>query len=206
MEMIINKVNALPSTHAPNDVYFLPIPDALSGLTDIMDVYLADGSLGNISRNLLSFGDVDTTIADLIAQDQFFYHVEDMDERDLIHPSEGRNAMALVNNPRQGVRADPSVKKGSAMYKGNKKNGNTTWDKLYETESLDVVFDYEDIINAPTLPNSIYSEIDLMVYQISQLQTNVTNLFSSTEDAQGNIIYNGKALAIPNVFVGDTNW
>ena len=176
--------------------------------SDLMDVFLSDNVDGSLVRQLLNEDMVDTSILNAMEFGQTIYKVADMDERDLIRAWGARGVLVLVLDPRTGANADATVTGGAAMYTGtwNRLVG-TVWTKVYEAESLDLVFDYADILNTPVLPNSTASEIDQMVINMNTLQTNVANLFSAIEDGNGDIVYNGSTLTnAGNVSLATVNW
>ena len=186
--------------------------------SDLMDVFLSDNVDGSFVRQLLNEDMIDTSILTAMDAGQTIFKAADMDARDLIEPTQYKNVLVLVLDPRTGVNADATVSTGAAMYVGEyqgvdlnpqtfEETVNIDWTKVYEAESLDLVFDYTDILNTPVLPNSTASEIDQLVTNMATLQTNVANLFSAIEDANGDIVYNGSTLSnAGNVSLATVNW
>ena len=92
--------------------------------------------------------------------------------------------------------ADATVASGAATYVYD--FGNTTWVKISEAESLDVVLDWSNIQNGPS---SSPAAIDAAVAD-SHTHANKTQLDKIGENGDGNLTYDGDEF----VQSGSTAW
>ena len=177
--------------------------------TEFMDVHLADNIDGETLRELMTVSRVDDIIAEAVKDNRPVFLEDNLKGRNNHQATADRNVMVIVLDPMAGTLTDPTVSSGAAMYLGiyNTNTDSTDWTKVYEAESLDLVFDYTDILNTPVLPSSTAAEIDTFVVNLTALQTNVANLFSATETVDGDIVYNGSTLSnAGNVSLATVNW
>ena len=210
MQMQINKVTTVPALASVNDnsLYF----SVDSENVDLMNLSLVSSDSA-LMRSLISETSVTTDITTALGQDQHMYIAADMDALETLNDSltvaagnaSPANHLVWVIAPQVGLDPDSSVITGSATYLWDT-NGQA-YTKVFEAESMDLVFDWADVINTPVMPTSTAAEIDQMVTNINLLQTNVANLFTASESAGGDIIYNGSTLSnAGNVILGSTAW
>lgn len=110
--------------------------------------------------------------------------VADIAARDALAQDAETNLMVLVLD----ATGDPTVTAGSALYAYAL--ASTSWHKLSEYESMDVVVTWADIQNGPA---STPVQIDDAVTKAHQ-HTNMAQLNKIGEDAEGNLTYDGTAV------------
>lgn len=201
--MSILKTNTPPTgVLDPHSLYFVA-----DGTATGMSLYLADQA-GTATRHTITQAEVDTKISEALGGTNYMYLTADMDTRDTLGGTLTKNSLVLVQSPQTGTNADATVTAGAAMYFFDSEAApGSEWTKVYEAESLDVVLDYANIQNTPTLPTSTPAAIDTAVQTLTSLLATLTNLTSATEDANGNLIYNGQTLDNSNsVILTTTNW
>ena len=104
-----------------------------------------------------------------------------------------RNNLEVVSNQLVWVldaTGDSSVKRGAALYLSNVSNGVTTYDKIAEVESLDLVVNWADIQNKPV---STTDNIDDAVSKRHE-HTNKSTV-DKLSDSNGTLLYNGSAIS-----------
>lgn len=110
--------------------------------------------------------------------------VPDIAARSALVATADHNLMVLVVDATD----DPTVATGSALYALDYLS--ETWYKLAEYESMDVVLDWDDLVNGPT---STAAQIDSAVGQ-AHSHTNMTQLNKIGEDGNGGLTYGGVAV------------
>lgn len=108
----------------------------------------------------------------------------DIAARDALASTATHNLMVVVID----ASGDPTVNSGSALYAYD--YASTTWFKLAEYESMDIVIDWSDIQNGPT---STAAQIDSSVSQ-AHSHSNMAQLNKIGEDGNGGLTYNGAAV------------
>lgn len=108
----------------------------------------------------------------------------DIAARDALAATADANLMVLVVD----ASGDPTVTSGSALYAYD--FNATTWYKLAEYESMDVVVQWGDIQGGPV---SLPAAIDTAVSQ-AHSHSNKTVLDKLSEDVSGDLLYGGAAL------------
>lgn len=108
----------------------------------------------------------------------------DMPARDALAANATHNLMVVVID----ASGDPTVDSGSALYAYDL--ASTTWFKLAEYESMDVVIDWNYIQNGPS---STAAQIDTAVSQ-AHSHSNKAVLDKLSESAGGDLLYDGEGL------------
>ena len=170
----IKQVAALPGTLEPTTLYFVKSAEA-----GLMDVYLTD-STGTQARHSVTKGEVQTEINNAITNFNNMRVVADIAARDALAPN--RVTIAYVVD----ASADTSVDAGAASYMYDPVA--TTWNKIHEYESLDVKLVWTSIEGRPA---SSAAAIDDAVAK-AHTHANKAVLDKLGEDAEGNLMYNGK--------------
>ena len=169
--LAIHKVSTLPSTLTPSALYF--VSDSVN--SSLLTIHVAD-STGTATRHILTKQEVDAAISAAIAAANSMIRVADIAARDALTPTS--NILVLVTD----ATADTSVASGAAVYFWD----GSTWAKISEFESLDVVQTWASLQNKPT---SSVSDIDLAVTRM-HVHTNSSVLDALSESA-GILNFNG---------------
>jgi hypothetical protein len=173
------KVSTLPGSLAPSTMYMVTSADA--GILELV-VSSADGLS---SRHIINKSEINTLISTAIAA-----QASGLNEVKVVADIAARNALVsgftkpttvLVLN----AVADTSVASGAATYIYD--TNTTTWYKISEAESLDLVLNWNSISGRPT---SSPAQIDAAV-TASHSHTNKTQLDKIGENGTGDITYNG---------------
>ncbi len=180
----IFKETALPGTLVPNAIYLIT-----SGNPNYVEVYVADNA-GTASRRIPTEADIQALITASLSGISALEVVADITARDALAPTQNTQVLVL------DASADGSVVSGAATYVWD--NANTTWVKISEAESLDIVLDWNNIVNGPA---SAAAAIDAAVAN-SHSHANITELNKIDEDVNGCMTYDGDALVVS----GNTNW
>lgn len=176
----------LPSTLEPYSIYIVAPPLK----PDYIELY-ATNSLGDNVKRIINNNDVQSLIDTALSNISTLEVVADITERD---------ALVLTKNTPVYVAdasADSTVTSGGASYIYKVDTNN--WIKTSEAESLDIVLNWDNLINKP---NSTISQIDNAVNN-SHTHSNKTQLDKIDEDSNGNFIYNG---ALPVIAWSSTEW
>lgn len=137
------KVPALPAVLAPSTMYFVP-----GATAEFLEIYVSDKT-GSSARHVPSVGDINSRIASALATLSAIKVVADIAARDALVPTTVTQALVL------NATADLSVKAGAATYVFNP--ADSSWTKIAEHESMDVVLQWNDIQDKPT---SAVADID----------------------------------------------
>jgi len=182
----IYKETALPVTREPNSVYFV----APAANPPALEIYVTSTD-GSTERHTITRSEVQAMIdAAAIGNgpNAPALVVSDLATRDALQASEG--LIVLVADATD----DPSVTSGGATYVYT-----TEWVKISETESLDLVLSWNNLLNRP---NSTPTAIDAAVAN-SHTHANRTQLDRISQDAEGNLTYNG---SLPVIAWDSTGW
>lgn len=167
------KRSALPTTWEANAFYFIVNSNfAESYVTSSAGVPKA---IGNSEM-------INSLIDNKIAGMNMLEIVGTIAQRDALTLT--ANAMVLVTD----ATGDPTVGTGAALYAYSKANNSFT--KVAEYESMDVTLQWSNIQGRP---NSTPASIDLAV-QNSHTHSNKAQLDKVSEDASGEISYNGSTV------------
>jgi hypothetical protein len=180
----IFKETALPGTLVPNAIYLITATNP-----NHVEMYVTDNA-GTATRRIPTEADIQALINAAISGISAIEVVADITARD---------ALTLTSNTQVLVidaSADPTVTSGAATYIWD--NANSQFVKISEFESLDVVLDWNNLVNGPA---SSAAAIDLAVAN-SHTHANKTELDKIDEDVNGCVTYDGVAL----VQTGSLTW
>ncbi len=182
----IFRETALPGTLEPYALYVV----APTAKPDYIEIYASDAT-GTTAKRIIQDTDVQDLIDASLSGIGAIEVVADITARDALTPT--KNLQVLVLD----ARADNTVTSGSATY--IYQLATTTWIKISESESLDVILNWDNIVNKPT---STASQIDTAVAN-SHTHANKTQLDKIGEDGDGNLTYNG---SLPVIAWSSTGW
>lgn len=169
----IRKVNTLPGTLEASTLYMVK-----SSNPNLFDLYLSTSD-GLTARHIISQTEISTMITDAVGVFNTVEIVADITARDALTP--GANIQVLVLD----ASADATVISGAALYVYD--FATTTWYKVSEYESMDVVLDWASIQNKPT---STPAQIDQAV---SDSHTHANKaLLDLLSEVSGHLHYNGE--------------
>lgn len=174
MALTIKRVNTLPGTLAAETIYLVKTGTELT-LT-------VTGTTGAVVATTVSKADVNTAISTAIGALDMSNSVE------FAANIAARDAMTLTKSTFVYVAdatGDESVSSGAAMYLYDFPN--TTWHKVTEYESLDLVLSWENITGKP---NSSVADIDDAVAK----RHNHANMavLDGLSESDGKLRYNGE--------------
>ena len=174
MALTISRVNALPGTLAAETIYLVKTGNELT-LT-------VTGNTGAVVATTVSKADVDTAISTAIGALGMSNSVE------FAANIAARDAMTLTKSTFVYVAdatADATVTAGAAMYLYDLTN--TTWHKVTEYESLDLVLNWDSVTGKP---NSSVADIDdAVANRHSHANMAVLDLLTAPG---GRLLYNGE--------------
>ena len=180
----IERVLALPGTLAASTMYIVKSAEA-----PFAEIYFTNAD-GTEARHVINKSEINTMISTAIASFASIEVVANITARDAMTPA--ANALVLVLD----ASADATVTSGAALYVYQLSN--TTWHKVSEFESLDVVLEWAAIQNKPT---SSVVDIDSAVAQ-RHTHANMTTLNKIGENADG-ITFDGNNVA---AFIANAAW
>lgn len=170
----IRKVNTLPGTYEGSTLYM--VKHATN--PNLFDLYLSTTD-GTSVRHIITQSDISSMITSAVAA---FNTVE------VVADIAARNALVLTANAQVLVldaTGDSTVTTGAALYVYD--YATTTWHKVSEFESLDVVLEWASIQNRPT---STVAQIDQAV---SDSHTHANKaLLDLLSQTSGHLYYNGQ--------------
>lgn len=169
------KETSVPSQPKANSVYAIKRPDS-----NYVEMYITTKT-GEMQR-LISESDINNIINSKFAAAGSTTVVTDINARNALQNVVSGAQVYVVD-----ATGDTSVKSGGAMYIYN----GTTWIKTSETESMDIVLQWSGLVGAPS---STPTEIDNAV-QASHSHANKSTLDKLSEDTDGRILFDGKALS-----------
>lgn len=173
MALTISRVNALPETLAAETIYLVKTGTELT-LT-------VTGTTGAVVATTVSKADVNTAISTAIGALDMSNSVE------FAANIAARDAMTLTKSAFVYVAdatADESVNAGAAMYLYDYVN--TTWHKVTEYESLDLVLSWDNITGKPD--SSVADIDDAVAKRHSHANMAVLDLLTAPD---GQLLYNG---------------
>lgn len=180
----VHKVTAVPGSLAANAIYIVTDSNG-----DFAELYAVNSS-GTATRRLPTRTDIETWIATAISGASSSVIVADIAARDALSPTAITIAYVL------DASADGTVTSGGATYIFN--TSGSTWTKIAEFESMDMVVNWADIVGAPV---SSPAAIDAAV-TASHTHANKTQLDLISE-AGGEFQYNGD---FPLARLSTNNW
>ena len=172
----IAQVTALPVTKETNTIYMVSVS------ADVMEVYMT-GNDSSVVKRLLNEADIQSLIDAALSGISGIEVVNTITDRDALSLTGNTQVMVL------DASLDSTVDSGSATYVY--RVSDTSWTKISEAESLDVVMNWDNIVGKPT---STPAQIDASVAQ-AHAHTNKTQLDLIGQDADGDITYNGSKVA-----------
>lgn len=182
------KETALPGSLQPNSIYLV----APAARPDFVEMYVT-GTTAAVVKRVIDHATVQTMIDSAVAAGSGgIVIVDDIAARDAIEDPTNALTVLVVD-----ASADPTVNAGGATYVY--RASNTSWIKISETESLDLVLDWANLTGRPT---SAVADIDAAV-AARHSHTNKTQLDKVGEDGEGNFTYGGTA---PKISWNTTEW
>lgn len=179
------KETALPGTLQANSIYYVTSANA-----EYVEVYVTSSS--GVARRVPKIEDINSVVATAISG---------MNSLAIYANITDRNTKALNNGHKYvyitDATGDATVASGGATYLYN--TTTTTWIKISEAESMDVVLSWANIQNKPT---SSVTDIDSAV-TLKHTHTNATVLNALGQDGEGNLTYNGSP--VPTAYIS-VNW
>ena len=181
----IYKETALPGTLQPHSIYLIAPP----GAPAFVELYVTGASASTVKR-VIDAAQVSTMISAAISGIRGVEVVADIAARNALTPT--ANVQVVVLN----ASADPTVAAGAATYVYE--HAVTTWHKVSEAESMDVVLSWAAITGKPT---SSAAAIDGAVTD-RHTHANKTQL-DKVGESGGEFTYNG---ALPKTAWNSTAW
>lgn len=180
VQMQIKIVNTLPGTFTASTLYMVKSAEA-----GIFDLYMSTND-GAAVRHIISKSEINTMITTALAGFNTVAVVADIAARDALSPTVNSQVLVL------DATADTTVASGAATYVYD--TVTTTWYKISETESMDVVLQWANIQNKPT---SAVADIDDAVTK-RHSHANKTVLDNIT-DSSGFLAYSGTVVGLTAV-------
>ena len=177
---------ALPGTLQPYAIYFVAPPSK----PDYVEIYVSD-STGSAAKRVLTDTDVQGLINASIGGITGLQVVADIPARNALNPT--TNQIVLVLN----ATGDTTVSSGAATYVYQAST--TSWSKISEAESLDLILQWSNIQGRPSRSTS---DIDAAVNN-SHTHANKTQLDKIGENASGFLTYNG---VLPTIGWNNLAW
>lgn len=182
-EFKTHRVTELPASLEAYSVYYV----APAGTTDYVEIYVSSAD-GLSARRVINEADVRTLISEEMSGLAEIHVYDTITARDEAGVTESQFAFVV------DASGDETVSAGGASYVYNKTAA--TWVKTSESESMDLIFNWDKIVGKPT---STASAIDDAVIK-SHTHINKTSLDKIGQDVDGNLTYDGKTIA------GSTQW
>ncbi len=186
MALTISRVNALPGTLTPETIYLVKTGTELT-LT-------VTGTTGSVVATTVTKADVNTAISTAIGALDLSNSVE------FAANITARNSLSLSKSTFVYVAdatADATVAAGAAMYLFD--SATTTWHKVTEYESLDLVLNWDNVTGKP---NSSVADIDdAVTKRHSHANMAVLDLLTAPS---GQLLYNGAPVG--GVTTDDNEW
>lgn len=137
IQMKIRKVTALPGTYEASTMYLVQGSEA-----GLMDLYVSSSD-GLSVRHIVSKSEITSMISTALAGFNSVQVVADITARNALSPTVNTQVLVL------DATGDPTVAAGAATYVYD--TVTTTWYKISEMESLDLVVNWADIVGKPTV-------------------------------------------------------
>ena len=182
-EFKTHRVTELPASLEAYSVYYV----APAGTTDYVEIYVSSAD-GLTARRVINEADVRTLISEEMSGLAEIHVYDTITARDEAGVTESQFAFVV------DASGDETVSAGGASYVYNKTAA--TWVKTSESESMDLIFNWDKIVGKPT---STASAIDDAVVK-AHTHINKTSLDKIGQDVDGNLTYDGKTIA------GSTQW
>lgn len=180
----IRKVTSLPSTYDASTMYLVR-----SETAGLFEIYVSSDD-GATVRHLINQAEIQSMITNAIAGFSTVDVVANIAARDALNPSVVKQVIVL------DATGDPTVSSGSATYVYDLTN--TTWVKISEAESLDVVLQWNNIVGRPS---STVAEIDDAV---AKRHTHGNKpVLDDLSAASGHLYYSGQPI---RAFLDEETW
>lgn len=183
--MRIERVLALPGSVTASTMYVVQGVAA-----DRAELYFTSAD-GLTTRHIIDESEITAIVTAAVASYSATEVVADIAARDALVLT--ANAVVLVID----ATADATVATGAATYVWD--NSGSSWTKVSEFESMDVVLDWANIANKPT---ATVGSIDDAVAK-RHVHSNSTELDKIGEDGNGDLTYNG---ANPLAAIAVSDW
>jgi hypothetical protein len=181
----IFKETALPATLVADAIYYI----APAARPTLVEIYVTDTA--GAARKVIDQTTIQSMIDSAVSSASELTIVADIAARNALSPTAARYCYVI------NATGDSTVQSGGATYLYNPST--SSWIKTSEAESLDVVLDWASIQNKPS---STVAQIDAAV-AATHTHANKTQLDKISEDANGNMLYNG---SLPHTGWDSTNW
>ena len=182
-EFKTHRVTELPAVLEAYAVYFV----APAGTTDYVEIYVTSSD-GTSARRVINEQDVNTLVEQKLAGTDEIYVVDTIADRLTVDTDKSRYVYVVDASD------DSTVTSGGASYLYNTVTDD--WVKISESESMDLVLNWNSIIGGPT---STPAQIDEAV-AAKHTHVNKNALDKVGEDVEGNFTYGGVAVG------GTTKW
>lgn len=181
------KETVLPGVLVPHSIYF--VAPAISPAH--VEIYVTNAA-GTVARRVIDAADVQSMINTTIAGANELIIVTNIAAREALLPLTVSKFVYAID-----ATDDVTVDSGGATYLYNATT--TSWIKVSESESMDVVLNWANIIGKPT---SSAAAIDDAVAKV-HTHANKTQLDKIGEDGSGNMTYNS---SLPHIGWDSTSW
>jgi len=181
----IFRETVLPSTLTPSAVYYI----APASKPDYIEIYVTN-SAGTVAKRVINEADVQALIDTSISGLGSIEIVDDITARNALNPT--ANIQVFVIDASD----DTTVTSGGATY--IYRLSTTSWIKISESESLDLVLSWANLTGKPS---SSVTDIDNAV-SLRHTHANKSELDKIGEDVNGNLTYNGALPVIEWTSVG----
>ena len=182
----IFKETVLPGTLQPHSIYLI----APAARPDFVEMYVTGASAATV-RRVIDSAHVQSMIDAAVSGIGGIEVVSNIAARNALTPTTNLQVLVL------DATGDGTVASGAATYVY--RLSNTTWYKVSESESQDVVLAWANITGRPT---ATVAEIDAAATQ-RHTHANKTQLDKIDEDANGDLTYNGAPV---NIAWNTTGW
>lgn len=188
-EFKTHRVIELPAVLEAYAVYFV----APAGTADYVEIYVTSSD-GTSARRVINEQDVNTLVEQKLAGTDEIYVVDTIADRLTVDTDKSRYVYVV------DASEDSTVTSGGASYLYN--TVTEDWVKISESESMDLVLNWNSIIGGPT---STPAQIDEAV-AAKHTHVNKNALDKVGEDAVGNFTYGGVAVSGGITQWATTNW
>jgi hypothetical protein len=178
LELRIEKVSVLPAGPWTESTLYL-LNNATLGA--YMEMHLSSSDGLSIKR-LPNLVDINSMISSTLSSFSTILVVNDIAARNALvtgSPGNGFDATSVRQVIVIDATSDASVNLGTATYIWNP--ATTSWTKISETESMDLVLDWSNIVGKPTST-------------VAQIDAAVTNSHTHLTDAAGKLNYKGQPI------------
>lgn len=186
LELRVEKVTTLPASPWPASTLYLLNNASLGAY---MEMHLSSSD-GTTLKRLPNLVDINSMISSTLSSFSTILVVDDIAARNALvtnSPGNGFDTTSVRQVMVIDATADVSVSLGTATYIWNP--ATTSWTKISETESIDLILNWNNIVGRPT---STVAQIDAAV-AATHTHANKTVLDALT-DVSGKLNYNGQPI------------